>query len=98
PACSIAFPTRRSSDPLPAAIEAPRTADRVNLLELRLPIFLWLLTAQIVPGNIPQPHWIVEIETGADLFQPFEKSVLLCRFLFKQDRKSTRLKSSHQII
>ena len=67
----------------PSVFETAGTADAVYLAELHLPIILWLSAAQIVKGDLSQPGWIVEVETCADLIQPFKEGMLLGRFLFE---------------
>ena len=66
----------------PAALQAARTADGVDTVELRLPIGFWFLAAQIVARDSAKPDGVVEIETGADFVEPFEESVLLGCFFF----------------
>jgi hypothetical protein len=54
----------------------------VDTVELRVPIRFWFLTAQIVARDSAKPDGVVEIETRADLVEPFEESVLLGCFFF----------------
>ena len=57
----------------------------MDVAELFFPIGLRLFAAQVVQRDIAEPDGIVEVESGANLFQPAVERMLLRGFLLQHD-------------